>query len=404
MSKKNQSKITSLVTSGKNPQAFAGSVNTPIFQTSTVIFPDLESFSKAERGRAVYPITKDAGSYDYGYGIAGTPTTFALQQALCELSGADGCVITPSGLAAITTALLAFLSSGDHVLMVDSVYGPTRRFCNKELKRQGIETTYYNPTIGSDIAALIQPNTKVIFLESPGSLTFEMQDVPAIVAVAKAHNITTIMDNSWAAPLFFQPLSHGVDVEVLAVTKYIGGHSDIILGAVLSKESHTKAINKVMHHYGTSTSPYDCSLALRGLRTVGARLKQQQETTGSLLKWIEAQPEVDKILTPQHPSDAGHDLWKRDYSGAASFFSIVLNQTYSHAQLSAMLDAMSLFMIGVSWGGYESLVIPFDPSAIRTASTWPHKGSCLRFYVGLEDAEDLIADLEAAFKRLRAAK
>jgi len=394
-------KKTKIVTKGRNSKLHAGCVNPPIYQTSTVLFPDLASYHSAENGVRFYKETENGNAADYSYGIYGTPTTFALQDVLCELEGGDACVITSSGLSAITTTLLALLKSGDHILMVDTVYGPTRRFCNKELKKYGIETTYYDPTIGADIKNLIQKNTKMIFLESPGSLTFEIQDVPAIVKIAKENDIITVLDNSWATPLYFNPLKLGVDVSIQAVTKYIGGHSDLLLGAIITKgEAVTKRLFKSAQNLGVAASPYDCSLALRGIRSMAARMEMHQKNTNVVINAIKDNPKISKILYPAYEGDDFHELWKSQFKGAASLFSVVLDRKYSDAELANMIDNMELFGIGASWGGYESLVLNFDPSSIRTATKWTETASCVRFYIGLEDTEDLISDIKKALDRL----
>lgn len=395
-------KETKIIHSGRNYKKQAGCVNPPLYQASTILFPTLEDYHAAERGVPYYEETKQGSAHDYGYGINGTPTTFALQDVLRQLEGGDECVITQSGLSAITTALLSFVESGDHILVVDTVYGPTRRFCNKELKKIGVEVTYYDPEIGSDIAKLIKKNTRLIFLESPGSLTFEVQDVPAIVKIAKAKNITTIIDNSWATPLYFQPLALGVDVSIQAITKNISGHADVILGAIITKGK--EAGKKVLSCYrvlGQSSSPADCWLALRGVRSLAARLERQQRTTDEVIKFLEGCKEVQKILYPAHPKFSGYKLWKKQFSGANSLFTIVLDKKYPQKNISAFINGLEFFGIGASWGGYESLAISFDPTEIRTATKWRENTPCLRFYIGQENAEDLIKDLEKGFKRLK---
>lgn len=396
-------KTTRLVAAGRAPEKHGGMVNTPIYQSSTVLFPTLDAYHQAEKGKEYYEEMAGGSTLDFSYGIGGTPTIFALQQALAELEKGDACVLTSSGLSAITATLLSVLKAGDHVLMVDSVYGPTRRFCNKNLSALNIETTYYDSTIGQEIASLIQDNTRVIFMESPGSLTFEMQDVAAISAIARKKNIVTMFDNSWASPLYFNPLDHGVDISIQAVTKYISGHSDILLGAVITKgEEITRTILQGWRHLGMSASPNECYLALRGLRTMEVRMKQHKESTLLVAEYLKNRPEVQKLLCPMVPGCDGHDMWKRDFAGGgASLISVVLDKRYDAAALSSMVDNLTLFGIGASWGGFESLVLDFNPSTIRTVSPWPYgDATCLRFYVGLEDPDDLIADLEAGFNRL----
>lgn len=394
-------KTTTLIHSGRDPMKQSGAVNPPVYRMSTIVFPTLEDYQKADKGTPYYDETKGGNTLDYGYGIAGTPTTFALQEALRTLEGGDACVITSSGLEAITLTLNSFLSEGDHLLVVDTIYGPTRRFCNKELKRYGIETTYYDPRIGAGIESLIQDNTKLIFLESPGSLTFEMQDVPAITAVAKKHGIVTALDNSWSTPLFFNPIEHGVDICIQAITKYINGHSDVILGAIITKGKEvTQQILRCYKDYGTTASPADCSLALRGLRSLAARMERHERSTQKVVAWLKERPEVARILYPADPDHPDYALWQRDWKGAGSLFSIVLDKTYSDAAVAHMIDNLECFSIGASWGGFESLVLALDPSTSRTAVPWQETGTFIRFYIGLENPEDLIVDLEKGFKRL----
>jgi cystathionine beta-lyase len=375
-------------------------VNTPIHKTSTILFSTWEEYTAAEEGKDIYNSGKGQVAADYSYGIGGTPTTFALQKTLSELEGADHALITPSGLSAITTCLLSFLSSNDHLLMVDSVYGPTRRFCNKTLKRLGIETTYYDPLIGSDIENLIQDNTKVIFTESPGSLTFEIQDLPAIYKVARKHNIVSIIDNSWATYLYLKPFLLGADVSIQAGTKYINGYSDILLGTITTTDKYIKKIYETHKNLGIHTSPEDAYMALRGIRTMPTRLKAHEKTALNIAKWLEKHPKVKTVLHPALPSCPGHDLFKRDFSGSTGLFSIILDKKYSFEAVCRMLNSMQLFGIGASWGGYESLVIKFDPKAIRTASNWSHDETCIRLYIGLEAEEDLKNDLESALAQL----
>lgn len=393
-------KDTLLTQLGRNPELHAGSVNMPLFQTSTVIFPTLKAYFDADKGKPYYELTKGAQPHDYGYGLGGTPTIFALQDALAKLEGAEACLLSPSGLSAITFTLTALLSPGDHILVTDSVYGPTRRFCNKELKRLGIETTYYDPLIGKEITKLCKPNTKIIFLEAPGSLTFEMQDVPAITKVAKAKNITTIIDNSWATPLFFKPFDHGVDISIQAITKYIGGHSDVLMGAVLCNKAQFEVLNMSNRHYGLGVSPADCVQVLKGLRTLDVRLKKHEASALKIAGWVAKQMEVSRVLYPALPSDPGHKLWKRDFTGANGLFSFVLKKHYDFKAISAFIDGLELFGIGASWGGYESLAIYFDPITVRTAKPWKAEGSCIRLHIGLDNPDDLIKDLEKGLKRL----
>jgi cystathionine beta-lyase len=391
---------TLAILSGKNPKENKGSVNTPIYKTSTVLFPTLKDYHDADIGHDLYNNNSDSKTADFSYGLTGTPTTFALQKLLSELDGGAHSMVAPSGLLAITTVLLSFLSTGDHILIADTVYGPTRRFCNYELKRLGIETTFYSPTIGKDIAALIKKNTKIVFTESPGSLTFEVQDIPAIAKVAHAKGAVVIMDNSWATSLYFKPFEHGVDVSIQAGTKYIGGHSDLLLGTITTTDEHVSTIFKTYKNLGVHTDPEICYMAMRGIRTMPTRLKAHEKAAVNIAKWLEKRPEVAKVLHPAFPSCPGHEIWKRDFTGSTGLFSIILDKKYSFEALSAMINKMKIFGIGSSWGGFESLAIIFDPRSVRTAEKWAEKGSCVRLYIGLEAEEDLIKDLEAGFKRL----
>lgn len=394
-------KETKLITAGKNYKENKGSVNVPVHRTSTVLFPTLEAYNQAELGKSCYN-AKNAQVQDYSYGISGTPTSFALQEAICSVEGAKYCVIFPSGLAAITIPLLGLLQSGDHILISDSVYGPTRRFCNKELVRFGIETTYYDPLIGSGISKLIKKNTRLIFTESPGSLTFEIQDIPSITKIAKQHGIPTIIDNSWATPLYFDPFKHGIDIALQAGTKYIGGHSDILFGVVTTNDDKLyQSIARARKNYGMNVSADDCYLALRGLRTMSIRLKAHEENALIIARWLEKRPEVKVILHPAFPSCPGHEFWKRDFSGSTGLFSFILDKKYSKKAVARMVDNMKIFGIGASWGGFESLIMPIDPVNIRTTSKWPHKNTCIRIYVGLEASSDIIKDLENGLERLK---
>lgn len=391
---------TIIVRAGRRPYDHGGAVNPPITQTSTVLFPTLEDYHAAEKGKAFYA-TPEGGKADPSYGITGTSTTFALSEAVAALEGGGSALIYPSGLAAITATILAFTSAGDHILVVDSVYGPTRRFCNKELKRFGVETTYYDPLIGEGIAGLIKDNTTLILTESPGSLTFELQDIPALCNAAKKKKpeIVVAMDNSWATPLFLQPLALGVDVSILAATKYINGHSDILMGIVTAKEPYSTKLFHSYKHIGFSSSPTECYLAQRGLRSMSARLKQHQETATLIAKWLEKRKEVKRVLYPALSSHPQHDLWKRDFTGASGLFSLVLHPV-AHEKVCTMVNGLEYYGIGASWGGYESLIIDFDPRSVRTATPWKEEGQCLRIHAGLENPDDLIRDLENGFERL----
>ncbi len=375
---------------GNHPRDHHGVVNPPVYRASTVLFPTVAALDHAVKDRF-------AGVY---YGRYGTPTTFALEEAVAALEGADKAIALGSGLTAISAALMSLLGAGDHLLMVDTVYDPVRRLCDKTLARFGIETTYYDPLAGSAVAALMRPNTRVVYLESPGSLTFEVQDVPAIAAAAHAGGALAVMDNTWATPLFFKPFAHGVDIAIHAATKYIAGHSDLMLGLVTMRDEFYRPIKNAIHGMGHGAAPDDCYLALRGLRTLAVRLRRHQETGLALARWLGGRPEVERVLHPALPDDSGHALWRRDFTGACGLFGIVLKPVPA-AALAAMLDGLELFGMGFSWGGYESLILPAKPT--RTAAAWTAAGPLLRVHAGLEDAADLIADLERGFARLAAA-
>ena len=372
---------------GRDPAANHGVVNPPVYHASTICYPTLAAYEAAEQ-------TPFDGTR---YGRRGTPTTFALEEAVAALEGGFRAIAVPSGLSAITTTLLALLQAGDHLLMVDTVYQPTRRFCDVVLKGLGIETTYYDPL--ADVGPLIRANTKVIFLESPGSLTFEIQDVPAIAAAARARRITTAIDNTWSAGLLFRPLDHGIDVSIQAATKYIVGHSDAMLGLIVCNEAAYLRVKRASAFLGVSVGPDDCYLALRGLRTLAVRLPHHDRTARAVAHWLAGRPEVAHVRHPALPDCPGHALWRRDFTGGNGLVSFVLHPV-GRDRLAALLDGLELFALGASWGGYESLVIPFDPRPARTATVWPHQGPCLRLHCGLEDADELIADLSAGLDRL----
>jgi cystathionine beta-lyase len=376
---------TRLAHAGREPARQHGFVNTPIYRGSTVIFPTVAAL--------------EANDQDFTYGRLGTPTVRALEEAIAELEGGHRTLLTPSGLSAIATSLLAFLGAGDQLLIVDSVYRPARRFCDNVLKRLGVTVTYYDPLIGAGIEKLITGKIKVVFTESPGSQTFEVQDMPAIAAAAHAAGAIVILDNTWATPLYFKPFAHGADISIQAATKYIGGHADIMLGAITMSERTSAAVAKTHEDLGLCVGPEDVYLGLRGLRSLGVRLVRHEQSALEMARWLKERPEVSRVIHPGLPSDSGHALWKRDFTGASGLFSIVLKPV-AHAKLAAMLDGLNLFGMGYSWGGFESLILPFDPSAYRTATTWQAEGPAVRLHIGLEDVEDLKADLEAGFARL----
>lgn len=380
---------TGILHAGRDPRSQHGFVNPSVYRGSTVLFPTLEALEAYDK-------------QPFRYGRHGTPTTAALEEALTALDGGARTVLTPSGYQAVTTAILAFVKAGDHILMVDSVYQPTRAFCDKFLAHLGVATTYYDPLIGAGIADLIQDNTRLVFTESPGSLTFEMQDIDAIARAAHARDAVVLMDNTWATGLYFRPLDHGVDVSINACTKYIVGHADAMLGAITANARTQRAIETSRALLGGCPGSEETYLGLRGLRTLAVRLARHHASGLEVAEWLAGRPEVARVLHPALPSDPGHALWTANYKGASGLFSIVLNPA-SRPALAAMLDGLSLFGMGYSWGGYESLIVPFDPKTCRTATAWTADGPALRLHIGLDDPRDLIADLEAGFARLKAA-
>ena len=382
---------TRLVVGGRDPAANHGFVNPPVHHVSTVLYPTAEDFL-ARRAR-------------YLYGRRGTPTSEALEDALRALEGPDcaGVALLPSGLAAISTALLAVLKAGDHLLVTDSVYQPTRKFCDGMLKRYGVTATYYDPLVGGGIAALIQPNTRAVFVEAPGSLSFEIQDVPAIAAAAHAKGAVVLMDNTWATSLYFRAFEKGVDLSIQAATKYIGGHSDVMLGTVSANKATWERLADTVHALGLCVGPDDVYLGLRGLRTMGVRLAQHHQAGMKVAHWLAERPEIACVLHPALESCPGHALWRRDFSGASGLFSIVFKPVAQTA-VNAFLNELTLFGIGASWGGFESLAIPFDCAPIRTATKWAPGGPTVRIHIGLEEIDDLIGDLERGFAAFAAAR
>jgi cystathionine beta-lyase len=383
-------KETLLAEVGCTPEKHRGVVNTPVYRASTILFPDLASFEASERGECSYA----------GYARSGTPITDELEKAIAALEGVEHSIVLSSGLAAITASLFSFLKAGDHLLMVDSAYGPTRRLCDNELKRFGVETTYYDPCIGAGIAGLIRENTRVIYTENPGSLTFEVQDIPAICKAAHERGVVVIGDNTWATPLFFHPFDLGMDVSIHSATKYISGHSDLVMGVISCGEEHYGKIWNTYNNMGACPGGDNCYLALRGLRTLPVRIKQHYKNGLMVAQWLSERPEVAEVLHPALPGAPGHDIWKRDFSGASSLFSIVLRNGYSKAALAAMLDGLEHFGMGYSWGGFESLIIPCVTQKKRALSKWDNDNILLRLHIGLEHTDDLIADLEKGFERL----
>ena len=384
---------TKLVQGGRRPEwtgdpRLGGAVvNPPIWRASTVLYDSIADLKA--RGHATHDRLY--------YGRRGTPTVWALADALTEMEpGAEGTLLYPSGVAAISAGLLALLAPGDHLLMVDSAYEPTRLFCNGMLKRYGVTTTYYDPLVGGGIAELIRPETKLIFLESPGSLTFEVQDIPAITAIARERGVLTMLDNTWATPLLFPALAHGVDVTMMSLTKYVGGHSDAMMGSLTATRAVWPRLRQAAYQLGQAVSPDDCALMLRGLRTLDVRMRRHGENGLAIARWLAARPEVGRVLHPALPEDAGHATWSRDFSGASGLFGFTLKGADDAAR-ARFIDALAHFGIGFSWGGYESLVVPSDPGTIRTATTWTDSDALVRLSIGLEDPADLIADIERGF-------
>jgi cysteine-S-conjugate beta-lyase len=383
---------TLLAHAGGDPAARHGAVNPPVYRASTILFPTTAEYERSRDPATRFDVVR--------YGQLGTPTTFALETAIAAIEGGHRAMLLPSGLAAVTAALQACLAQGDHLLMVDTAYPSTRRFCDAILSRFGVSTTYYDPLIGAGISELLRPNTRVVYLESPGSMTFEVQDVPAITRAAHAAGALVLMDNTWASPYCFQAIEHGVDVSIQAATKFIGGHSDVMMGTITTSAALYERVRSTVAELGFCVSPDDAYLVLRGLRTLGLRMERHQRSALRVAAWLRTRPEVARVRYPALPDDPGHALWKRDFSGASGLFGVMLAPV-AKANVDAMLDALQLFGLGVSFGGFESLAIPMSPAESRTATTWDWKGPYLRLHVGLEDPDDLIADLDRAFDRLR---
>jgi cystathionine beta-lyase len=375
---------------GRDPKQHLGAVNTPVYRASTILFDSVADLEASERGE--YPgIT---------YGLHGLPTVRDLQLAVAALEGGHAALAVPSGLAAITLALLATTRPGDHVLVTDSVYGPTRRFCDQQLRRLGVEASYYDPLAGTAIEREIRPTTRVVFAESPGSLSFEVQDLPALAEVAHRRSALVLLDNTWATPLGFPAFARGADISVHAGTKYVGGHSDVLVGWVTCNERTFPEVYRLWTDMGITASSDDCFLALRGLRTLAVRLERHTQSALAIARWLRTRPEVDEVIFPALEGSRGHALWRRDFSGACGLFGVILKPV-AKARVDAMLNGLRLFRMGWSWGGFESLIIPARPERTRSATRWQAPGPYLRLHVGLEDSADLIADLATGFERLR---
>jgi cystathionine beta-lyase len=384
-------KDTKIVNAGRSKKWTNGVVNPPVTRASTVVFNTVAEMNNALKNRHNQTMV---------YGRRGTNTSFAFSDAMVDIEGGAGCALYPSGTAAITNAILAFVEQGDHILMVDSAYEPTRDYCDKILTKMGVTTTYYDPMIGTDIEALIRDNTRLIFLESPGSLTMEVQDVPAISNVAHKHDCIVMLDNTWGAGVNFKPFNYGVDVSVQAATKYIVGHSDVMLGTATAIDKYWPQLRDYSYLMGQCTSPDDLYLALRGIRTLSIRLKQHQQSAIKVAQWLESRPEVAKILHPAFESCPGHEFFKRDFEGSNGLFSFTLNCGNQRA-LTAFLDGLNHFKMGYSWGGFESLILGVsNVNNIRTVTTFDCQYPLIRLHIGLEDVDDLIQDLSYGFDRL----
>jgi len=383
---------TLLVHSGSPSAREAGLLNPPVHRASTIIFDTVEDY--IDRHKRIFD--------EVIYGLYGTETTFALAAAVADLERGHQTVITSSGTAAISLSLCAFLGAGDHVLVIDSAYRSTRRFCDEVLTKFGVEVSYFDPGIGAEIATQIRSNTRVIFLETPGALTFEMADIAAMTAVARAKKIVTIIDNTWATPLFFRPIEHGVDVSISAATKYLSGHSDVMLGTMTASSAEIfRKLKEATARWGNCVGADECYLVHRGMRTLDVRLTRHQSNAAELIAWFQRQPEVRRVLYPALPSDPGYAIWKRDFSGASGLFGVRLD-TMSSAETAAFFNRLRFFKMGASWGGFESLMVPAWPLPVRSCSSRVEEGTLIRVHAGLETTGDLISDLEAAFARLRA--
>lgn len=384
---------TRLIHHGRDPERQRGMVNPPVYHASTVVFPTLDALeqAKADPFDGIY------------YGRFGTPIHRELESLLSELEGAADTVTTCSGLAAITVALMTCAESGGHLLVTDNVYAPTRKLCDDLLARMGMTTTYFDPLIEPDaLAELIRPETRVVFLEAPGSLTFEVADVPALTAVAHANDAAVMLDNTWASPLYFPAVEYGVDISIQAATKYVVGHADAMLGAVSANAEYARQVRRTAAIMGYCAGPDDVYLGLRGMRTLRVRLEQHAANARALCDWLNGRDEVVRVLYPPLATDPGHAIWQRDFRGASGLFGVEL-RACSRKALAAMLDGLELFGMGFSWGGYESLILPTDPGAQRTATCWQAEGTTLRIHAGLESVDDLINDLAAGFERMAAA-
>lgn len=385
---------TRLVQAGRGSQGAPGTVNLPVARASTVVFPSLDGMEATQK-------RFDSGEPVATYGITNMPLRVAFEELMVAIEGGHAAATFPTGLAAVCAAILTCVKAGDHLLVTDSAYGPTRRFCDRTLRRFGVETTYYDPLIGAGIAALMRPNTRAVYLESPGSLTFEVQDFPAIARAARERGAAVIHDNTWATGLFFRSFEHGADLVVQAATKYPAGHSDLLLGAVVANAAWWPKLRDTSRDLGQTASPDDLFLAIRGIRTLDVRMRRHEASALEVARALQGHPAVKRILHPALPEDPGHALWKRDFLGACGLFGVELAPC-SRAQLAALIDGLECFALGFSWGGYESLVVPAHPEHARTARPWKG-GPLIRLQIGLEDPADLVDDLVRGFDRMKGA-
>ncbi|MGC9402837.1 cystathionine beta-lyase [Vibrio genomosp. F10] len=389
-------KQTQLITAGRDKKWTNGVVNPPVQRASTIVFDTVAEKNAATLNRANKTLF---------YGRRGTNTHFAFQDAMTKLEGGAGCALYPCGTAAISNAILSFVETGDHILMVDTCYEPTRDFCNTIMKKMGVETTYYNPLVGEGIRDLIKPNTKILFTESPGSVTMEIQDIPTLSRIAHEHDIIVMLDNTWAAGVNFSPFEYGVDISIQAATKYIVGHSDVMLGTAVANEKHWPQLREQSYLMGQCVSPDDAYLALRGIRTLDVRLRQHAENSLTIAKWLENHPDVDHVRHPALASCPGHEFFERDFTGGNGLFSFVLKESHPKAT-TALLDGMSHFSMGYSWGGFESLILANEPrsfNSLRTVANPNFEGTLIRIHVGLENVDDLIDDLKSGLERYKQA-
>ena len=378
---------TELVTAGRQYSEH-GIVNPGVYHASTILYPSADALR--------------AHNQPYTYGRKGTPTSRALEDTIAALEGGHACKVTPSGLAAVSSVLMAFLNTGDHVLITDSAYRPTRTLAGGLLARMGIETSFYDPTIGAGIASLMRPNTKLVFTESPGSQTFEVQDIPAIAKAAHAAGALVAIDNTWSAGHYFKAFEHGCDISLQAATKYLVGHSDCMMGCVTVNEEHWPRYKDTYEEMGLFAGPDDMYLTLRGIRTLDVRLERHMKSGLAMAAWLRGRDEVAEVLHPGLPGAPGHELWKRDFTGASGLFGVVLKDD-RQPHVDAFLNALELFGMGFSWGGFESLAIPCNVTTYRSATTWDRPGQIIRLHIGLEDIDDLKDDLTAGFKAMAAA-